>query len=393
MTETAAIPADTGITDPTGDPPRDELEPASDRPAVEDASRPVDVPDGEGAPVEEAFERAYETDPRNDIYKRAVNREAADAAESAVLFGKAGGDDVQDESDAARATRLANEGGKVKIRVYGQDREVPVEEAIQAGIATLQKDAAADQRLAGAAEKERQLEARARELQGIEENLRRGLDSQGQPIVPQPPTQGASRNREEQMKAVTDAAAAVRTAVFEGDQDATQAALLKFHEASAAASGSGNTDLPAIIKSVTTAVRADLARDQRDAEARASVDAAERDRQEANRVFKVEFPDLLADKDSMAMAKGLATRLAADPEWAPKGHAAIAREVGRRLKAKIAPSGLERTLADRRGAKRDVPTSTAAGRQPPAPEQTQPSNRDYVRQLQVNSGSNAVPRR
>lgn len=58
-----------------------------------------------------------------------------------------------------------------KIKVYGEEREVPEDEIIEAGIRAYQKETAADERLREAAERQRMLEQKEAELRELEQQL------------------------------------------------------------------------------------------------------------------------------------------------------------------------------------------------------------------------------
>jgi hypothetical protein len=376
-----ALPA---RTDATGDPPRDQLEPPGEDPPLETGPAAAAAPaEGEPEPEPE-LEPAYKTDPRNEIYAR---RSAALEQEQQASDSLFSGDDP-----AAAARALANQGRTVKIVVNGQEREIPESEAIQAGVRHLQIGAAAEQKMTEAARKEQANRVEETRLLRIAANLRNGLDEHGQPIGPKPPSQGADGNRgtEQQMKAVKDAADAYHKAVFSGDIEASNTTLLAFNEVSAKVGG--GPGLPEVIKSVEDAVLRNIDARRAANVAQQNADTAERDRVEANRIFREDFPEVTKDPDVFAMAKGLASTLSQDPDWAGKSRAAIAKEVGTRIKAKLQPTSLDATLTGRRQAKKDLSRPTAGGRMPATAEPTVPSNSDYVRQLQVNSGSNSVPR-
>lgn len=363
-------------TDAKDDPPRDELEPPGPDAELEVEPGPDAAPEREKKAG--VSEPAFKTDPRNEIYAKHRDVRASEQQ----LF----------QTDEEReAERLANAPEKVKIKVRGQELEVDRAEIERAGIATLQKERAADETLADASRRAAAVTEGERRLALIEENLRKGLDAKGQPIVSQPPAKGvADRSTEEQTRAVKETASAFLKAVYDGDREAGETALLSYGEALRAATQV--PDAAGIVKSVKDAVLHDLSESARETESRAAAEAAERDRVEANRIFREEFQNVADDTDLLAMAQGLATRLAADQEWADKGRAAIAREVGKRVKARLT-TPLQAELDTRRHAKQGKSRPAAAGRQPAEAPPAVPNNRQYIRQLQVNSGSNSAPRR
>lgn len=370
------IPPDTGPTEPDLTPPQ------------EAAAAPRSAPKPEEKEKEVELEPAYKTDPRNEIYaKRSRDLEAQQGQDEGVFPPMTGPEDEPgDELPAEPEKPVIASGGKsVKINVYGEEREVPESEVIRAGVATLQKDAAADIRLRNAAQKEAELKRQEEALLRASENLRKGLDVNGQPLATTPhlPAKGVAGSRTISKEAMEQLADETVKALYSGDADEAKKALMAYTgQLQQAQSQQSHVD-PAIVKSVEDAVLANI-------QTRQAAERDEQDRLEANRIFREDFRDISSDPDTFAMARGLVARLASDPEWQSRSRAEVAREVGNRIrKLSGQPSG--DPLEARRGTKRNLPTQPQATGRTPAPQpQRFPSNTDYIQQLRANSGSNSV---
>lgn len=400
MSEEPGKDREEDLTDPSKDPPIEEREPPSDRPQ-EDQPAPRAADPGEEAPVvDEATLEAqqnYKSDPRNEIFrKRSLQLEAQaaeipppediTAANIAAAEAEARGEGRQPDGEpaAVRQPSLAPRQKMVKIRVYGEEREVSEEAVYRAGVATLQKDAAADRKMSEVATRESALNREAERLVRVAANLRNGLDEHGQPIAAQPPKPGAANRKisKEKLEAVSGA-------VYSGDTGKLTETLGELLDEVVATTGTPNQASPEVLQSTVDAVLTRIEAGRRQQQDEAAAEAAERDRQEGNRVFATEFETITRDPDLMAMAGGIMRRLAADPSWGSQGHVAIAREVGRRVTAKT--GGKPQTEIERRqSAKRHLAGSGAGGRHVPAPTGPQvPTNKQYIEQLRRNSGSNS----
>lgn len=373
-------PPDTGPTEPNVTPPPE--------PVAASPEPPTEIPPEKPEPV-----AAYKTDPRNEIYKRARGTLTLEKRESDELFAdrvaRRAADDGEPPPETPEPTAaelaLADGTKAVKIKVYGEEREVPVAEVMRAGVATLQKDAAADQKLTDVGRREAALHQEEQRLLTIAANLRMGLDENGRPIAaPKPPaTADAPGDRTIDD---TDLSKGVVEALYSGDAEKATAALSGVLKAISSRAGTADPVKPEIVTSIADAVLANV--NQRQA-----ADAAQRDLDEANRIFREDFKDISSDPDALAMARGLSGQLLQDPEWSKKSRAEIAKEVGSRVRAKIAPATLAKTLEERRDGKRALPSTPSSTARQPAPQpQRFPSNSEYIERLRRNSGSNSAPR-
>ena len=349
--------------------------------ATAQAAEPAEIV--EESESEQKFEHAYTSDPRNEIYsRRSEALKQQQEADQGVFEPMAGPEDPEPEAEpeAAPEKSLAPAEKSVKIKVYGEEREVSESDVIRAGVATLQKDAAADIRMAKAARREAELKREEERILRAAENLRKGLDVNGQPLAtnPQPPAQGVAGSRTID-KGMLEGAV---KALYSGDTEEATEALQTVFTAMQQAQGTSNQVTPEIVKSVEDAVLANIS-------ARQSAERDEQDRLEANRIFREDFREIAENPDAFAMAKGLVASLNDDPQWQSRTRAEIAREVGSRIRKLAGKPG--DPLAARRDQKRNLPNAgTAAGRQPAPQPQQFPSNSDYIQQLRANSGSNSV---
>lgn len=323
---------------------------------------------------------AYKFDPRIDIYKRRSEQLAEEQAESDEVFDDGRQTDaLPREEPAEPATPLASADEFVTIKVYGVERQAPKAEVEQAGgVAAYQKAVAAEVKLEEAARREAAVRAEEARLLRIANNLKNGLDENGQPLAaPKPPVTGVPASAISK-----EALGPTVKALYSGDADEAAEAL-----AQVLSQVAPNTQpaTPEIVRAVTAQVQENL---RSEGEAR----EAERDLKEANRIFRETFKEIASDPDMMVWAKGMANTLSADPENQGKSRAEIATLVGTRIREKL---GRPTTTAmdERRALKRNLPqTPTGSGRVPaPEPKRFQ-TNAEYIEQLRRNSGSNSAPR-
>lgn len=328
-------------------------------------------------------EPAYKHDPRNAIYAKRSQAMADEQAASDEMFSEGRQTTALPRVEPAEpASPVANADELVTIKVYGEERRVPKSQVDAAGgIAAYQKTVAA-------AEKAQVNEARARlqteeqRLLRIAANLRNGLDENGQPLAPKPPTPGvpASAIGKEALEATV-------RGLYSGDAEEATAALAALVEQIGARQGTSNQVSPEIVRAVEAQVLERI-------EERETSRTEARDVQEANRIFREDFKDIANDPDMMVWAKGMASTLSADPAYQGKSRADIAREVGTRIREKLGkPPGTRSELENRRQLKDSLPQApSGAGRVPGAKPQQFPTNADYIQQLRRNSGSNSAPR-
>jgi len=382
----------TETPNPTSDEPSSE----GGEPVVQtDESLPPDTRTTEEIQAENeakvAAAQAYKTDPRNAIYAKRTQILAAEQGENDAMLeeGRAAGTGLQTPPETppepAAAAPVAPAGKTVKLVVYGQEREVPESEVIQAGVATLQKDAAADQKLSVIAQREQALRTQEASLLQAADRIRNGLDpATGLPLrnAGQPPATGA-----EPPAISKDQLESTVKALYSGDPDAAAQALGTLVTQITSRASTTSPVPPNIVETVERAVLERI-----DHRSKGERDAAER--AEANTVFKTEFADVAADADKMAAARGITSTLLADPTWSSKGAVAIARETGARLRRMTTPTppAPEREVINaRRETKRGLTPQPQGGARAPAPPVQQfPSNKSYIQQLRKNSGSNSA---
>jgi hypothetical protein len=321
-------------------------------------------------------EPAYKFDPRNDIYARRSKALAADQAQSDEMFneGRAAGSALPGREEQPP---VASGEEFVTIKVYGEERRAPKADVERAGgVAAYQKTAAADVKLQRAAEREAAIKAEEQRLLRIAENLRNGLDENGQPFAPKPPSPGVPVSKE--------ALEGTVKALYSGDADEATEALGRLIEQIGSRQGTSNPVSPEIVSAVQARVLDEWERRERAKEELSDVE-------KANQVFQESFKDIADDPEMMIWAKAMAMRLTADPDYQGKSRAEIAFEVGNRIRER---TGQRRTETQSRELLKEslhhVPSGS--GRMPrPEPKRFM-TNAEYIEQLRRNSGSNSAPR-
>lgn len=388
-------------------------------------------PDGEVTPVEAATQAAPELTPeqqeadlRQKISDKSFSKHDAraamwakrsemaaaeraelvdsDAEQAQALDDIAGatqGDPEEIDAAAAAAddadAPLALPAEKVKIVVDGQEREVPRDEVIKAGVATLQKQAAADVRLQEAAT----YEARVRDWARTEhEKLQEQAAALAQrQASPPPPATGA--------QAPEDVQASVSKALellVDGEKDEAAKLLTSVFSRSvpqaAPATPAGPADRPHGAE-VQAAVTPPPARRSREELA------------EANRIYSAEYADIDKDDRAYTFTQSLVQASLRDPANAFRPIGDIVREAGNKARSVFAqvpqtpaapaaqpasePSPGQQALEGRRTLKARIPISpTGASVRATTASQAPAgvSNKDYIQQLQRRSGSNAITR-
>lgn len=310
----------------------------------------------------------------------------------------AAADDAGDpDGDAAPAgdEPLALPPEKVKIVVDGQEREVPRDEVIKAGVATLQKQVAADVRLQEAAT----YEARVRDWAKTEhEKLQQQAAALAQrQASPPPPATGA--------QAPEDAQATVNKALellVDGEKDEAAKLLSSLFtrpvSQAAPVTPAGPADRPNGAE-VQAAVTPPPVRRSREELA------------EANRIYSTEYADIDKDDRAYTFTQSLVQASLRDPANAFRPIGDIVREAGNKARAVFAqvpptpaapaaqpaaePTPGQQALEGRRTLKARIPISpTGASVRATTASQAPAglSNKDYIQQLQRRSGSNAITR-
>lgn len=413
---------------PTGAPPdapSSETEPEAPVVAAPPAAA---APDPEASPAAAEPEKpAAPEDPRAAIYERAKARRDSEVEESAkdpqvgvldTLAGQQPGQPEKpdgEEPDAdAIPTRDADakaggdpasppaEGDGVRISVYGQEVVVSEDEVRQAGIATLQKERAAEYRLQTAAQTEARLRQYHRELDEyrekllkMEKNMRAGKSPGAQDAATATalPTSGATVTVDDAKLA--ESARNAAQAIYRGDPDETAKALKAL--LADVAQGRTATPPPVDVKAVAE-VAADVVvkrQEQRTEEER---------RVAVNQTFAREFESVMKHPEAFALAKTkFDALLEADDgrDWVE-----LAREAGNtalyrypELRPAAEPSNANRggkpretTTPERLEQRKTLkartvvpPSATSVRAAPPAPQQPR-SNKTYIADMRAARG-------
>lgn len=238
----------------------------------------------------------------------------------------------------------------VTIKVDGQSREVPLSEIRDAGVRTLQKESAADKRLAEATEIQRQASEMLRQAQT--------------PVLL--PTPSAPADAEE-LKA---AAKKFSDAIFSGEEDATQAAIedvMKLQQVATPQTPSVSAE------EISSMVQATVQQEE-----------SRRELASAQLAFAKDFPDIDSDPDLKELANIKTIAIQQEhPEWTPGQVISKAgEEVMSKIKSTNTPDNSE-VLESRRQRKRSAtPPPSAAARAPQPKEQKPPTRKDVVAEMQ-----------
>jgi hypothetical protein len=328
-------------------------------------------------------EPAYKYDKRKEIYARRSQIQQAEQAASDEIFDEGRATTAlprpTSEERAEPATHVATGDELVTIKVYGEERRVPKAEVDEAGgIAAYQKAAAAAEK-ARIEQQRARLQAEEQRMLRVAENLRNGLDENGQPLAPKPPPQGVPAISKEALEAAVKG-------LYSGDAEEAAAALEKLVTQIQGRAGTTNEVSPEVVRAVEARVLERM-------EERETLRTEEQDVAEANRIFREDFKDIADDPDMMLWAKGLANTLSQDPEYSGKSRSEIARTVGTRIREKLGRPAQKSELDSRRELKRTLPSpNSGSGRVPVQEPKRFPTNADYIQQLRRNSGSNSAPR-
>lgn len=274
-----------------------------------------------------------------------------------------------DTSAKKPAKGLDKESDTVTIRVDGEDIEVSRDDAIKAGIATLQKDRNADRRQQELSQYERSLKEYEQRLR---DNAARGLDANGNPLTPAKadlPDKGVG-------DAIKEKTAAISKAVFSGDEDGLVSALTEFATSVAQGRGSPTPPLDELVE--RTAEKVETRQQQKGQAEKAKT---------VNETFQKDFADLYEDDQKFTLTKAEFSRLrSSQPDADPVG---LMREAGETIRKFFKPKdSLEDELARRRDAKGRQPRpSEAAGRvPPPAPGPRPPTRSEAVADMRKARG-------
>jgi copper chaperone CopZ len=370
---------------------------------------PEEIAQAEATLRQKLEEKSFaKSDPRAAMWARRAEQSveerneaiAGDSVQTAMLDTLAGAqpddapaDEVATElEETPPPAPVASAPEKVKIVVDGQEREVSRDDVIKAGVATLQKQSAADQRLQDAATYEARVRAWA---QSEHERLKQVAATAVQASPPLPAT-GA--------QAPADVQAEVNKALgllVDGQQEDAAKQLTEVLSRLAKQAAPATVGPAALANGAESQVTV-------------TPPPVRRSREElslANTVFNTEYANL--DDNAFKFTQALVQAGLRDPANAFRPITDIVREAGNRARevfagtaapapvqspaapAPTAPSPGQQALGVRRELKARIPLSpTGASARAPISDGTPqvPSNRDYVKQLQRRNGSNSAPR-
>lgn len=274
------------------------------------------------------------------------------AEQVAAASDKLEGHDLIDEDDppdnldvdktrAAPAAKT-DEPRMVKVKVYGEEKEITEEELIR----SYQKDAAAAKKLEEAVLKQQALELRETALAGREAQLAKQL---------QEPAKQSETTHDD-----VDIASQVVAAIYEGDEEKTREALIKLMKGRQGQQAQPTPDLTQITQSVTNQVKTQLAQES------------------AMGKFLSDFADVVSDPYLVKIADEFLLQEQAQG----KPYAAALQEAGNRTRSWIADKAPKQTTTntntqtrtERAKAKVNIDavpsTSATAGGTDDAPEET-----------------------
>jgi hypothetical protein len=424
LADGSAVDTNTGEVDGQGNPVHHALEPA-------DAADPATTPSGAPAPDtsgktpdqlrrEKLAAHGYKDPKRDAIYAKRNsmtvderNDLAREDPESlAVLDAQAGYESTAPlapspavpvaaapapvaPAPAAPSTptpvAIAPTGKMYKLTVHGVERDAAEDEVVQAGIAALQKQSAADERLRDAATYEARLEAWRKDLQAHADRLAQdGASQQTQPgKAGNPATTTGVAGQVDKAKIKQALDALYRNGDVDGSTELLNTAL---------AEAVANARAPAPAAPTAPAAPGEVPRLRTQPDDPWSVDQ----RQAANTVFNSEFGHL--SDAQFNVAKAALDKAMADPRSHGKDLTAMVRSVciAAELSAPTAPApaptptapnATQQELNGRRELKARLPMTPPVGtvRAPnAAPVPTYPTNSQYVAQLRQRSGSNST---
>jgi len=400
--------------------------PSESEPAGPDiAAAPDHSVAAEAAPATEE-RQAPPADPRDAIVSRARERRAAEISEAgkdpqvAVLDQYAGAEpaavtdattDVVSKAAAANVAAAAEDRSPsaegIKISVYGEDVIVSEDDVRTAGIATLQKERAAEYRLQEASKSEgklrqyhRELDAYRDSLKTMEKDIRAGKPpgtNDAATVAAPPAPAGASVTVDDAKLA--EGARKAAEAIYRGDPKETAEALKAL--LADVAQGRTATPPPVDVNAVAEAA-ADVV-DQR-TEKRTD----EQKRAAVNRTFATEFTSVAKNPEAFAVAQTRFNALLSDPDNSGKPWEDLAREAGKAAiqrypelsagevsnvaanggKPSAAGKTVVTTLQERRDLKSKTvvrqPTTGVRAAPPPPPQVR--SNKQYVADLRSSRG-------
>jgi hypothetical protein len=254
----------------------------------------------------------------------------------------------------------------VTIKVDGKEQQVPRDKVYEFGIRALQKELAADARLAEVANMRRQLESeryamqqREAEISALAAQMKEKDQSGGHP------TAGVAEYREE--------AKALLKAMYDGEEDAAIDQLVRFRQ------GRGNVTPEDLQRMVAEASRQAKLEVQQELKA----EKWNTEVQEAREWFEREHKDIATDPEWRTMAdRETADLIRQHPDWFPKQ---IVKEAVARI-SKLRKSVPESSV-NRRSAKQQIDNPRPASGRQPAPSEPPPKTRSqYIQDLRRSRG-------
>jgi len=258
-----------------------------------------------------------------------------------------------------------------KVKVYGEEKEVPEEEIIEAGIRTYQKETAADVRLREAAEKQRAIEAREAALAELEKRLEEQQRAE--------PTKKESRATaevdDEFLTSVVDS-------LMDGEEDRAKAAIKEIinraqHREERHFS---ETEISRMVQQ-----EVDRRETAREAEQRKTA------MNDANAWFSQNYGWVEQDPGLESFAQSQGKRLVSEhPEWSPHR---VVEEIGKTVDAFVSRFKQPENdpLEHKREAKRQTDNPPAAsGRAPSPPESKPKTKRDAFAEIKKARGQSVI---
>lgn len=248
------------------------------------------------------------------------------------------------------------------IKVDGKEQQVPREKVYEVGIRALQKELAADARLAEAANLKRQLEAERIELQREKEIRAMAAKVQQADEKNSHPKRGADEYRE-------IAKAALR-AVFDGEEDDAVEQLVRL---TAGREHVTPQDLQRMAEDAAKHAKAEVQKELR--QEKWNLEA-----REAKEWFEQEHKDIATDPEWRALAdRETADLMTQHPDWFPKQ---IVKAAAERIERLRKSKGVDRTAA-----KRQIDSPRTASGRMPAPQEPPPKTRsEYIKEIRRSRG-------
>lgn len=318
--------------------------------------------------VQQEVQEAPKEEPKAVSARQAVIDAMVAKRKTAVSTESGRDEDDEDpdvEESAEQEEQEEPEQDLVTIKVDGKEQQVPRDEVYKFGIRAMQKEIAADARLAEAANMRRQLESERYAMQKREAEIR-ALAAQMEKKDQNTghPTAGAKEYR--------DIAKAALKAMYDGEEDAAVDQLVRLSE------GRNHVtpeDLQRMAAEASRQAKLEVQQELRQEKWNTEV-------QEAREWFEREHKDIATDPEWRTMAdRETADLMTQHPDWFPKQ---IVKEAAARI-AKLRKSIPE--PVSRRSAKQAIDNPRTASGRLPAPKEPSPQTRSqYIQELRRSRG-------